>query len=140
MSRDQRIDQSATSYCVCKFKTTVRGATYLMTSHVSSALWTLHSILCMYCMYQNRQKTSFNRRGIFHKLYQISKMFILWIAPQRTYLQCLCCGVINSYVQYCFDLYSALQATVCAVSKTFSALLKRVHWTFENYLQKWEYK
>ena len=40
MSRDQRIDQSATSYCVCKFKTTVRGATYLMTSHVSSALWT----------------------------------------------------------------------------------------------------
>ena len=43
MSRDQRFDQSATSYCVCKFKTTVRGATYLMTSHVSSALWTLRS-------------------------------------------------------------------------------------------------
>ena len=41
MSRDQRIDQSATSYCVCKFKTTVRRATYLMTSHVSLALWTL---------------------------------------------------------------------------------------------------
>ena len=35
MSRDQRIDQSA------KFKTTVRGATYLMMSHVSLALWTL---------------------------------------------------------------------------------------------------
>ena len=41
MSRDQRIDQSAMSYCVCKFKTTVRGATYLMTSHVSSSLWIL---------------------------------------------------------------------------------------------------
>ena len=45
MSRDQRIDQSATSYWVCKFKTTVRGATYLMTSHVSSALWTLTSVI-----------------------------------------------------------------------------------------------
>ena len=28
VSRDQRIDQSATSYWVCKFKTTVCGATF----------------------------------------------------------------------------------------------------------------
>ena len=41
MSRDQRIDQSATSYSVCKFKTSVHGAIFLMTSHVRWALWTL---------------------------------------------------------------------------------------------------
>ena len=38
MSRDQRIDQSATSYSVCKFKTSVHGATFLRTSHLRSAL------------------------------------------------------------------------------------------------------
>ena len=33
-TRDQCIDQSAMSYSVCKFKTSVHGATFLMTSHV----------------------------------------------------------------------------------------------------------
>ena len=41
MSRDQRIDQSATSYSIFKFKTSVHGPTFFMTSHVRSALWTL---------------------------------------------------------------------------------------------------
>ena len=41
VSHDQRIDQSATSYSVCKFKTSVRRATFLMTLYVRSALWTL---------------------------------------------------------------------------------------------------
>ena len=60
MSRDQRIDQSATSYCICKFKTTVRGATYFMTSHVSSALWTLHyQCHCQPHVYQLARGPSF---------------------------------------------------------------------------------
>ena len=41
MSRDQRIDQSATSI---QSLLNTNGATFLMTSHVRSALWTLNHV------------------------------------------------------------------------------------------------
>ena len=61
MSRDQCIDPSATSYSICKFKTTVHGATFLMTSHVRSALWTLYIISPLYFSGKScRVRTQFN--------------------------------------------------------------------------------
>ena len=53
MSRDQRIDQSATSI---QSLLNTNGATFLMTSHVRSALWTLLSNLYIYCAIVDAQR------------------------------------------------------------------------------------
>ena len=135
MSRDQRIDQSATSI---QSLLNTNGATFLMTSHVRSALWTLLIMILMvkthiFCFLHSKDNfwTTIPQNGLSGELVILShKVHIFWEDHKilRNPFRWFDCYTIG-------QIYGKYFAKFCGLLRIYVlSLLNVLVWIFEKVL------